>query len=86
MKKTLIEFAAWSVCETDDADDVGTIEVYAEHFRDCTREEEDGDSAAWSWEYDDWPDDNGKDACWKCGAEVPEEVVALVQFHNWGRK
>lgn len=86
MRRTLIEFEAWSVCETDDGEDRNT-EVYAEHFRDCTHpyEDDDGTKAGWSWEYDDWPDDNGKDACWECGVEVPEEVVALVRLHNWGR-
>ena len=87
MKKTLLEFEAWSVCETDDEAHIGTLgkEVYAEHFRDC-EDEADPDSASWGWEFDDQLNDEGREVCWKCGSVVPEEVVALVQLHNWGRK
>jgi len=86
VKRTLVEFAAWSVCETDDGEwsDKRGPEVYAEHFRDC-QEDTDPDASSWSWEFDDKPD-NGRNICWKCGGEVPEEVVALIQLHNWGRK
>ena len=86
MKNTLVEFAAWSVCEADDDQHSGAggMEVYAEHFRDC-EEKTDPDLPSWGWEFDDATED-GIDVCWKCKCAVPEEVVALVQLYNWGRK
>ena len=88
MKRTLLEFEAWSVCESDDDTHHGpkSNEVFAEHFRDCEAPEADVNTASWSWEFDDPPNDDGKEICWRCGGGVPEEVVALVQLHNWGRK
>lgn len=86
MKNTLVEFESWSVCVTDEDRHSGVkgTEVYAEHYRDCN-EDTNPDSSSWGWEFDDPPDDNGNEVCWKCGAIVPKEVVALVQLHNWGR-
>lgn len=88
MKKTLIEFAAWSVCEADDLDDLDekhTI-VYAEHYRDCTRPV-DPDSSSWGWDFDDGiNEDVGVETCWKCDTPVPPEVVALVLLHNYGKR
>jgi len=86
VKRTLVEFESWSVCESDDDKDSGVIgtEVYAEHTAGC-REDTDPDEPSWGWEFDD-PTENGKDVCWKCKCAVPEEVVSLVQLHNWDRK
>ncbi len=86
MKRTLVEFESWSVCETDDDRFSGVkgTEVYAEHYRDC-EEATDPNASSWGWEFDDPLDDNGREQCWKCKGKVPEEVVALVQLHNWGR-
>ena len=86
MKNTLVEFEAWSVCETDDDEHSGVLgtEVYAEHYRDCSEDTDPG-IASWGWEFDDEPE-AGIDVCWKCKCAVPEGVVALVQLHNWGRK
>ena len=86
MKRTLVEFESWSVCESDDDRHSGVVgmEVYAEHIYGC-KEATTPNTPNWGWEFDD-PTENGKDVCWKCGCAVPEEVVGLVQLHNWGRK
>ena len=86
MKRTLMEFESWSVCESDDDEHSGVVgmEVYAEHYRDCS-EPTPPDSPSWGWEFDD-ATVNGIDVCWKCGGPVPEAVVGLVHLHNWGRK
>ena len=87
MKKILIEFEAWSVCETDEDSSTGNeVYIYAEHFRDCRMEGYDQDIPYYSWEFDDCVGDKGVEACWKCDTPVPTEVIALVQLHNWGRK
>lgn len=87
MKRTLVEFESWSVCETDDDNRSGVnrIEVYAEHYRDCN-EDTNPHTSSWGWEFDDPHNDDGQEVCWKCAAVVPKEVVALVLLHNWGRK
>ena len=86
MKRTLVEFESWSVCESDDDawSGVDGMEVYAEHTHGC-REDTDPNLPAWGWEFDDELE-GGIDVCWKCKCAVPEEVVGLVQLHNWGRK
>ena len=85
MKRTLVEFESWSVCETDDDNSVPDKEVFAEHYRDCEKVDCSPDQSSWSWEFDDPPNNYGLDVCWRCGGKVPKEVVALVQLHNWGR-
>lgn len=91
MLKTLVEFEAWSVCETDEYEDnAGNVitQVYGEHYRDCRKnpaKDVNPQNPTWSWEYDDEPD-HGVFVCWECGGTVPEEVVAIVQLHNWGKK
>ena len=82
MKKTLLEFEAWSICESDDKLN-GRPEVYAEH--NICREKNKG-VASWSWEFDDGVRNKGYEACWECEERVPENVIALVVLHNWGRK
>ena len=86
MKTTLVEFESWSVCETDDDKFSGVKgkEVFAEHFRDCN-DDTNPKTSSWGWEFDDPLNDDGREVCWKCATPVPEEVVALVQLHNWGR-
>ena len=89
MKNILIEFAAWSVCETDDDyRSPNELDVYAEHFRDCRFDPGEGYNPTipyYSWEFDDGVGDDEVEACWKCGTPVPTDVIALVQLHNWGR-
>ena len=86
MKRTLVEFESWSVCETDDDtySGVNGMEVYAEHHSNCS-ETINPNTSSWGWEFDDWAV-NGIDVCWKCGGAVPAAVVALVHLHNWGRE
>ena len=83
MKKTLLEFEAWSVCESDDKFPEALIEVYA-HHKSCR--DKNNLEASWSWEFDDGVGRNGYEACWACEERVPDDVIALVVLHNWGRK
>ena len=83
MKETLIDIDDWSVCRhTNDSQD---IEIYAEHVTDCNEVSYDN-ASAWGWEYDDGMGVDGYEACWKCAARVPRELVGLVLLYNWGRK
>ena len=87
MKKLLLSFGNWSVCESDDKlgyQDKGRCEVYAEH--ESCREVSLSGVASWSWEFDDGVRRNGYEACWECEERVPDDVIAVVVLHNWGRK
>ena len=90
MKKILIEFEAWSVCEIyEDPLTRNEVDIYAEHFRDCRMDSTEGydqDIPYYSWEFDDEVGVKGVEACWKCDTPVPTDVIALVQLHNWGRR
>lgn len=83
----LLEFEAWSVCETDMDTNDGKMVVYADHFRDCKDKDSDEamDIPYWSWEHTDGLNDKtGVESCWRCNTPCPPEIVALVQLHNWG--
>lgn len=86
MKRALVRFGSWTVCETDDDTHSGVkgTEVFAEHDEGCN-ETTTLDKSSWSWEFDD-ATVAGIDVCWKCGGAVPAAAVALVQLHNWDRK
>ena len=83
--KTLIRFKDWSVCQSDDRLGGGRYEVYAEHVT-CSQADATDPEAAWSWEFRDGVRRNGYEACWECEAKVPNDVIALVVLHNWGRR
>lgn len=85
MKKTLIQFKNWSVCESDERLGDGQYEVYAEHDT-CSSAQHNDPAAWWSWEFRDKVRKNGYEACWECEVRVPKNVIALVVLHNWGRK
>ena len=84
MKKTLMRFKNWSVCESDERLGDGRYEVYAEHDA-CYNTEDNHLGASWSWEFRDGVRKNGYEACWECEARVPNNVITLVVLHNWGR-
>ena len=83
MVNILLQFEDWSVCESDERSD-GNVEVYAEHDT-CSADKDKDTSASWSWEYRDQVGLLGYEVCWECEERVPENVIALVRLHNWGR-
>lgn len=83
----LLEFEAWSVCETDMDTNDGKMVVYADHYRNCNNKENmlEKDIPYWSWEHTDGVSTlSGVEACWRCDTPCPAEVVAIVRLHNWG--
>ena len=91
MKEILVDMGNWSVCRytKEHLNHQVTVyaehqvTVYAEHVIGCS-EKPSKNASSWGWEHDDRMGPDGYEACWKCAARVPKDIVAIVVLYNWG--